>query len=79
MVQNPKYWRAKQCDKTPLGSVNNEKSHFSSQLCFVLESGAFFWSQIFWILYHVTSSCKGPIWWESSEYLYKANKLVWVN
>ena len=30
MVQNPKYWRAKECDKTPMGNVNKEKSHFSS-------------------------------------------------
>ena len=30
MVQNPTYWRAKKCDKTPLGNVNKEKSHFSS-------------------------------------------------
>ena len=30
MVQNPKYWRAKECDKTPLGNENKEKSHFSS-------------------------------------------------
>ena len=30
MVQNPKYWRAKECDKTPLGNVNKEMSHFSS-------------------------------------------------
>ena len=30
MVQNPKYWRAKECDKTPLGNVSKEKSHFSS-------------------------------------------------
>ena len=58
MVQNPKYWKAKECYKTPLGNVNKEESHFSS--CFVLESGTFFCSPIFWILYHVTSSCKGP-------------------
>ena len=30
MVQNPKYLRAKECDKIPLGNVNKEKSHFSS-------------------------------------------------
>ena len=29
MVQNPKYWRANY-DKTPLGNINKEKSHFSS-------------------------------------------------
>ena len=29
MVQNPKYWRAIECGKTPLGNVNKEKSHFS--------------------------------------------------
>ena len=28
MVQNPKYWRAKECDKTPLGNVNKEKYTF---------------------------------------------------
>ena len=28
MAQNPKYWRAKEYDKTPLGNVNKEKSHF---------------------------------------------------
>ena len=60
MVQNPKYWRTKKFDKTPLGNVN-KKSHFSSKLCFVLESGTIFCSPVFWILYHVTSSCKGPI------------------
>ena len=30
MVQNPKYWRAKECAKTLLGNINKEKSHFSS-------------------------------------------------
>ena len=30
MVQNPKYWRAKECDETPLGNANAEYSHFSS-------------------------------------------------
>ena len=29
MVQNPKYWRAKEYDETPLGNVNKEKSHLS--------------------------------------------------
>ena len=41
IVQNPTYWRAKECDKTPLGNVNKEKLHFSSYLCFILESGTF--------------------------------------
>ena len=27
MVQNPKYWKAKECDKTPLGNVNKKKNH----------------------------------------------------
>ena len=53
MVQNPKYWTAKECDKTPLGNVNKEKSHFSRELCSVLESGTFFRSPIFWILHRV--------------------------
>ena len=30
LVQNLKYWRAKECGKTPLGNVNKEKSHFPS-------------------------------------------------
>ena len=30
MLQNPTQWREKECDKTPLGNVNKEKSHFSS-------------------------------------------------
>ena len=42
MVQNPTYWRANECDKTSLGNVNKEKSHFSSYLRFILESGTFF-------------------------------------
>ena len=29
MVQNPKYWRAKEYGKTRLVNVNKEKSHFS--------------------------------------------------
>ena len=28
MVQNPKYWRAKGCDKTLLGNVNKENPTF---------------------------------------------------
>ena len=39
MVQNPKYWRAKECDKTPLGNVNKEKSHFSG-----FKNCVLFWS-----------------------------------
>ena len=34
MVQNPKYWKAKECYKTPLGNVNKEESHFSSCVLF---------------------------------------------
>ena len=30
MKQNPKYWRAKEYDKTPLENVNKESSHFSN-------------------------------------------------
>ena len=63
MVQYPPYWRAKECDKTPLGNENKEKSHFSSYLCFILESGTFSCGPAWHILYHVTSSCtcKRPI------------------
>ena len=35
MVQNPTYWRVKECDENPLGNVNKEKLHFSSYLSFV--------------------------------------------
>ena len=28
IVQNPTYWRAKECNKTPLENVNKEKSHY---------------------------------------------------
>ena len=62
MVQNSvTHWRAKKCDKTPLGNVNKEKSHFSSYFCFVLASGTFVCVPVWRILYHATSSCKGPI------------------
>ena len=37
MVQNPKYSRAKECDKTPLGNVNKEKPH-------LLVNCVLFWS-----------------------------------
>ena len=39
---HPTYWRAKECDKTPLGIINKEKSHFSISVfncvlfCFVV-------------------------------------------
>ena len=56
-VQNATYWRARECDKTPLGNLKKEKSHFFSYLCFyfgvwyiLLRSSM--------ALYHVTSSCK---------------------
>ena len=42
IVQNPTCWRAKVCAKTPLGNINKGKSHFSSYLCFIFESGTFF-------------------------------------
>ena len=53
MVQNPTYWRARECDKTPLGNVNKEKSHFPSYLCFILESGTFFCVSC--TMYHVSA------------------------
>ena len=62
MVQNPKYWRAKECDKTPLGNINT-----------FLVNCVWFWSlahsftPIFGILYHVTSSCKGVIFHSTNE------------
>ena len=61
VVQNPTYCSAKECDKTPLGNVNKEKSHFSSYLCSILESGTFFCAPVWRILYHVTSSCTRTI------------------
>ena len=42
MVQNSTFWKVKECDKTPLGNLKKEKSHFSSYLCFILESSKFF-------------------------------------
>ena len=50
MVQNPTCWRAEECDKTPMGNVNKEKSHFSSYLCFDLESDTFFCVPVWRIL-----------------------------
>ena len=38
MVQNPPYWRVKECDKTPLGNVNKEKHHTFLVTCVL------FWS-----------------------------------
>ena len=35
-------WIGKAYEKTPLGNVNKEKSHFSSYLCIILEVGTFF-------------------------------------
>ena len=49
------------CDRFRHNNGNKEHSLFSSLLCFVLESDAFFCSSIIWIFYYVTSSCKGPI------------------
>ena len=61
MVQNPKYWRAKECarlqNKTHLIRKLRHFFVFISQWSLV----TFFCSPIIWILYHVTSSCKGPI------------------
>ena len=42
MVQSPTNWIAKECEKSPLGNVNKEKSHFSSCLCIILEIGTLF-------------------------------------
>ena len=61
MVYNLLYWIAKECEKTPLGNVNKEKSHFSSYLCIILEVGTFFCNPVWQILYHVTCCCKRPI------------------
>ena len=62
MVQIPKYWRAKECarlQKKTQWLTRNAWFFFVyiSQWSLV----TFFCSPIFWILYHVTSSCKGPI------------------
>ena len=44
----------KQNNKTPLGKVKNEKSHFSSYLCSILESGTFFCSlSLAYLLYYI--------------------------
>ena len=61
MVQNPKYWRAKECARLHTKTQLTRKVGFFfvyiSQWCFV----TFFCSPTFWILYHMTSSCKWPI------------------
>ena len=59
-MQNSTYWRAKECDKAPLGNVNKKITPFSN-LCFILECGTFFYSPVWRILYHVTSSSKRPV------------------
>ena len=50
MAQNPPYWIAKECDKTPLGNVNKEKSHFCCYLCIILKVGTFFCNPV-WQIY----------------------------
>ena len=61
MVQNPKYWRAKEFarlqNKTQLTRIVYYFFVYISQWSLV----TLFGSAIFWILYHVTSSCKGSI------------------
>ena len=39
MVQKPPYWRAKECDNSPLGNANEDKPHYS-----YLTECVFFWS-----------------------------------
>ena len=60
MVQNPKYRRTKECTRF------QNKTQLTRKLCFIFvyisqrSLVTFFCSPIFWILYHVSSSCKGP-------------------
>ena len=60
MVQYPKYWRAKEWDKTPLGNVNKKYHTFLVNCDFLRESGTFLCSPIFWILYHGRPAAKDP-------------------
>ena len=49
MVQNPTYWRARKCDKTPLGNANKENHTFRVK-CVL---------HVFWSLAHSFASHYG--------------------
>ena len=61
MVQNPKYWRAKECARLQNKTRLTRKVGFFFVSISQWSLVPFFCSPIFWILYHVTSSCKGPV------------------
>ena len=61
MVQNPNYWRAKECARLQNKTQLTRKVWFFFVYISQWSLVTFFCSPIFWILYHVTSSCKGPI------------------
>ena len=69
MVQNPKYLRANECarlqNKTQLTRKVGLFFVDISQWSLIM----LFCSLIFWILYHVTSSCKGASWRKPTEYI----------
>ena len=50
---------AKECDKSPLGNVNKEKSLFSIYLCIILEVGTFFSNPCGLLLQKTYSSAVG--------------------
>ena len=73
MVQNPKYWKAKNgtskdSSKDSTGNCKQKITFFSSYLYFVLEFGTLFCVPVWRILYHVTFSCKGPIFIVSKDF-----------
>ena len=65
MVQNPKYWRAKECARLQNKTLLTRKVWFFFVYISHWSLVTFFCSPIFWILrgilYDVTSSCKGPV------------------
>ena len=61
MVQNPKYWRAKECARLQNKTQLTRKVWFFFVYISKWSLVTFFCSPIFWVLYHVTSSCKEPI------------------
>ena len=61
MIQNPKYWRAKECVRLPYKTQLTRKVWVFCVCISQWSLVAFFCSPIFWILHHVTSSCKWPL------------------
>ena len=61
MVQNPKYWRAKECARLQNKTQLTRKVWFFFVYISQWSLVTFLCSPVFWILNHVNSSCKGNI------------------